>query len=55
MEPVERPTGYLVEDEETAKALLAVEAELLESEGINPDWPGFPKERPDKDRREGHP
>jgi hypothetical protein len=46
MEPVERPTGYLIEDEEAAKAILAVESELLESEGIDPAGPRFPDERP---------
>ena len=44
MEPVERPSGYLIADEEAAKALLAAEAELLKSEGIDPAWPGFPEE-----------
>lgn len=45
MEPVERPTGYLIDDEKAAKAILATEAELLEGEGIDPEWPGFPDER----------
>ncbi len=50
MDPVERPTGYLIDEEKVAKALLAAEAELLKSEGIDPAWPGFPNDVPDEDR-----
>ena len=53
MEPVERPTGYLIDDDKAAKAILAVEAELLESEGIDPAWPGFQNERGEKRPQDG--
>ncbi len=41
MERVEPTTGYIVRDRERAQKILAVEAELLRSEGIDPAWPGF--------------
>jgi hypothetical protein len=34
--------------------VLAVEAELLRSEGIDPTWPGFADERSDDLGRSGH-
>jgi hypothetical protein len=45
MEPVKSPTppkGYVLSEEHGIKEVLAVEAELLRSEGIDPEWPGFP-------------
>lgn len=39
------PTGYVLADKETVKDILAVEAELLRSEGIDPQWPGFPDDK----------
>jgi len=41
MDRVEPPKGYVVHDRETVDRILAVEAELLRSEGIDPAWPGF--------------
>jgi hypothetical protein len=38
---VARPPGYILENREHVDRLLAVEAELLRSEGIDPAWPGF--------------
>jgi len=34
-------TGYVLADKEAVKDILEVEAELLRSEGIDPQWPGF--------------
>jgi hypothetical protein len=44
MERVEPVSGYVVHDRERAEKILAVEAELLRSEGIDPAWPGFPED-----------
>lgn len=42
MEPVTRPpSGYALGKEQRLEDVLAVEAELLRSEGIDPSWPGF--------------
>jgi hypothetical protein len=38
------PTGYVLPDKDAVKDILAVEAELLRSEGIDPRWPGFPED-----------
>jgi hypothetical protein len=35
----------VVPDRESVEKILAVEAELLRSEGIDPAWPGFPEEQ----------
>jgi len=37
----ERPKGYALRDQESAERILAVEAELLKSEGVDPAWPRF--------------
>lgn len=52
MERVEPPKGYVLTDKAAVKEIMAVEAELLRSEGIDPEWPGFPetKQRPDKQK-----
>jgi hypothetical protein len=42
--PAEPPKGYIVRDRESAERILAVHAELLRSEGIDPTWPGFPED-----------
>ena len=44
VEPVEPPKGYVVHDRQSVEKILAVEAELLRSEGIDPAWPGFPED-----------
>jgi len=46
MERVEPATGYIMRDRDSVKKILAVEAELLKSEGIDPAWPGFPEDQP---------
>ena len=46
MERVEPTTAYVVRDRERVEKILAVEAELLRSEGIDPAWPGFAEEAP---------
>jgi hypothetical protein len=38
-------TGYVLADKEAVKDILEVEAELLRSEGIDPQWPGFPHDK----------
>lgn len=43
------PQGYTLSDEHGIREVLAVEAALLRSEGIDPTWPGFD----DGDRRDG--
>lgn len=37
----EQPSGYVLRDKDAVAELLAVEAELLRSEGLDPKWPGF--------------
>lgn len=45
MERVEPASGYVVRDRDSVEKILAIEAELLRSEGIDPAWPGFPDDR----------
>lgn len=49
MDRVEPATGYVVRDRERVEKILAVEAELLRSEGIDPAWPGFPEREQGQD------
>ncbi len=49
MERVEAPKGYVLKDKAAVQQIMAVEAELLRSEGIDPDWPGFPATKRDAD------
>jgi len=42
---IEIPKGYVLGENQTVEDVLAVEAELLRSEGIDPAWPGFDEER----------
>lgn len=49
MERVEPTTAYVVRDRERVERILAVEAELLRSEGIAPAWPVFPEQEPGQD------
>jgi hypothetical protein len=39
------PAGYVLGEDRDMKDVLAVEAELLKSEGIDPAWPGFKGKR----------
>jgi hypothetical protein len=41
MDPVKLPPGYLLPEEKTMKDVLRLDAEILASEGIDPEWPGF--------------
>jgi hypothetical protein len=41
MDGVETPGGYLLAPGKTPEDILARTAALLESEGIDADWPGF--------------
>lgn len=40
-EPVTLPPDYVLGKDQSMEDVLAVEAELLRSEGIDPAWPGF--------------
>jgi hypothetical protein len=35
------PPGYLLPEGKTMQDILRMDAELLASEGIDPQWPGF--------------
>lgn len=37
--------GYSLGEDQSMEDILAVEAELLRSEGIDPAWPGFESDR----------
>jgi hypothetical protein len=41
MEPVTLTDGYMLAEDQRAEDVLAVQAELLRSEGIDPAWPGL--------------
>lgn len=41
MERLDPPVGYLLGEDQQVEDVLAVQAELLSSEGIDPAWPGF--------------
>jgi len=41
LERLAPPVGYTLGEGRRAKDVLAVQAELLRSEGIDPAWPGF--------------
>ncbi len=47
MESVNKPHAYLLRGEQRIEDILAAEAELLRTEGIDPQWPGFAKPRDD--------
>ena len=49
MEPMKLPPGYLLPDEMTMKDVLRIDAEILASEGIDPEWPGFEEKADDPD------
>lgn len=50
MDPVKLPPGYLLPDDMTMKDVLRIDAELLASEGIDPDWPGFDEKTDEGDK-----
>lgn len=41
MDDMKTPKGYVLGKDQTIEDVLAIEAELLRSEGIDPKWPGF--------------
>lgn len=41
MEPMSLPPGYLLPEGETMQDIMRMDAELLASEGIDPQRPGF--------------
>jgi hypothetical protein len=41
MDEMKPPQGYVLGKDQTIEDVLALEAELLRSEGIDPKWPGF--------------
>jgi len=41
VERLASPVGYMLGEGRRAEDVLAVQAELLRSEGIDPAWPGF--------------
>jgi hypothetical protein len=49
MDPVKLPTGYLLPEGKTMQDILRMDAELLASEGIGPEWPGFDERREDSE------
>jgi hypothetical protein len=53
MDAVETPGGYLLAPGKTPEDILARTASLLESEGIDPDWPGFGGAAQHPERRPG--
>ncbi len=50
-EHVESSKGYVVNDRQGVQKILAVEADLLRGEGIDPAWPGFPEDHEDNNER----
>lgn len=41
MGPMSLPPGYLLPEGKTMVDILRTDVELLASEGIDPEWPGF--------------
>lgn len=52
MERVTPPKGYVISSKQEAEEILAIEAELLRSEGVDPRWPGFADRSPREHERE---
>jgi hypothetical protein len=46
MDEVDGPEGYILAPGRKPEDVLARTAELLESEGIDPTWPGFDPGQP---------
>jgi hypothetical protein len=44
------PKGYTVTTKQDVEEILAVEAELLRSEGVDPRWPAFPDDQKSEDQ-----
>ncbi len=41
LEGLSHPVGYMLGEDQHVEDVFAVEAELLRSEGIDPEWPRF--------------
>ncbi|MGH2900530.1 MAG: hypothetical protein ACRDMZ_17785 [Solirubrobacteraceae bacterium] len=52
MERIEGPKGYVLANKQTVEDIIAIEAELLRSEGVNPRWPGFPEAEQEHDEEQ---
>lgn len=52
MERLTPPKGYTVTTKQDVEEILAIEADLLRSEGVDPRWPGFPDDRKPEDDRQ---
>jgi hypothetical protein len=46
------PKGYTVTTKQDVEEILAIEADLLRSEGVDPRWPGFPEDRKSEDHQQ---
>lgn len=51
VDPKKQPQGYVIPDQKSAEQILAVEADLLRSEGVDPAWPGFERDPQSKKMR----
>ena len=47
LEGLSHPGGYMLGADQRVEDVFAVEAELLRSEGIDPEWPKFDKPKTD--------
>ena len=47
LEGVSDPVGYMLGKDQRVEDVFAVEAELLRSEGLDPEWPRFDKPKID--------
>ena len=50
MERLVPPKGYSFKTKEDVERILAIEADVLRSEGIDPTWPGFPDDEQDDEQ-----
>ena len=51
MGPINLPPGYVLGEGRSLEDVLRVDAELLASEGLDPEWPGF-EEKPEEDDKD---
>ncbi len=54
MERMSQSHGYVLGEDQRVQDILAVQADLLRQEGVDPAWPGFdrdPAARPPRKRR----
>lgn len=52
MERLKATDGYVLAEGQRVEDVLAADAELLRSEGIDPPWPGFAKSLSHSDDRQ---